>query len=283
MSQRRIKPVNDRSEQQITVEHFDQVVDFWHKVYNQEDTFVGYSLIKQHNFTVDYIKGQLSAGAAVLDVGCGTGITLLELARHGYHVSGVDLSPKMIEKAQDLAQTQGLTCDFRVASVEQLPYPDQSFDMVIALGLLGVLPDHDVSWAEIRRVLRPQGQFLVSVPNVLGLDRWIGIPRSIPLILGHDFRVRYRRGSNVVRRLLGFPTRDKPVRFGYSALPSRYRSRLGKYGFTEVRYQSLTFGPMFPLGLNIVPDAAGIRFSERLCTYRLMNSFGNIVVFYGKK
>ncbi|HLA44614.1 MAG TPA: class I SAM-dependent methyltransferase, partial [Aggregatilineales bacterium] len=188
--------MDKKSQQQITIEHFDKTVDFWHRIYEQRETFTGYSLIKQHEFTVQYITEHASIGAAVLDVGCGAGITILELAQRGYQVSGVDLAPMMIEKAQELARKQGLSCDLRVASADRLPYDNEVFDRVIALGLPGNLRDDTACLAEIWRVLRPQGQILVSVPNFLGMDRWIAVPRSLPLILGHEFRVRYRKFLN---------------------------------------------------------------------------------------
>ena len=275
--------MDKKSQQQITIEHFDKTVDFWHRIYEQHETFTGYSLIKQHEFTVQYITEHASIGAAVLDVGCGAGITILELAQRGYQVSGVDLAPMMIEKAQELARKQGLSCDLRVASADRLPYDNETFDRVIALGLLGNLRDDAVCLAEIWRVLRPQGQILVSVPNFLGMDRWIAVPRSLPLILGHEFRVRYRKFLNAVKRFTGFHRNDQIVRFGRSAVPSRYTSHLRQHGFAEVRYRSLTFGPFFPFGMPLVSDATSIRFSERLCRYRLLNPLGNIVIFHGKK
>jgi SAM-dependent methyltransferase len=69
----------------------------------------------------------------VLDVGCGYGRVTLPLARAGYAVHGLDLSPCMIEAAQATADAEGLIVGLTVASMTTLPYAADSFDAVICL------------------------------------------------------------------------------------------------------------------------------------------------------
>jgi SAM-dependent methyltransferase len=69
----------------------------------------------------------------VLDVGCGYGRVTLPLARAGYAVHGLDLSPSMIEPARAAADAQGLVVGLTVASMTNLPYAEASFDAVICL------------------------------------------------------------------------------------------------------------------------------------------------------
>jgi SAM-dependent methyltransferase len=69
----------------------------------------------------------------VLDVGCGYGRVTLPLARAGYAVHGLDLSPSMIEPARAAADAEGLVVGLTVASMTNLPYAAESFDAVICL------------------------------------------------------------------------------------------------------------------------------------------------------
>jgi ubiquinone/menaquinone biosynthesis C-methylase UbiE len=93
-----------------------------------------------------------------LDVGCGTGFLALRLAELGHTVTGVDLSPQMIEHARRKAQQQHLQIDFRVADAADLDCADHAFDLVVARHVIWNLPDPQRGVAEWLRVLRPGGR-----------------------------------------------------------------------------------------------------------------------------
>ena len=105
---------------------------------------------------------QIADSSQVLDVGCGTGYTACGIAaRYNAQVVGIDLSETMIESARKRARELGLegTVEFRVADVFQLPFDDESFDVVISESVLAVLPgDKPRAIGEIVRVLRPGGR-----------------------------------------------------------------------------------------------------------------------------
>lgn len=96
-----------------------------------------------------------------LDVGCGTGFLSLELAARGHRVVGIDLAPAMLEAARGKATVRGLAVRFETADAEQLPYPAQSFDLVISRHVLWTLPHPETAIADWLRVLRPGGRLVI--------------------------------------------------------------------------------------------------------------------------
>jgi SAM-dependent methyltransferase len=108
----------------------------------------------------------LPHGARLLDAGCGSGRTLDELARYG-RVSGVDLSPEAVAAAWRRGHD-----DVQVARVEELPFPDAAFDVVTCLDVVEHTPDDRATLAELRRVTRPGGLAVVTVPAYQALWSW---------------------------------------------------------------------------------------------------------------
>lgn len=100
----------------------------------------------------------IKAGAAVLDVGCGTGVVGLTAARLGARVTGVDLTPELIARAKENSALTGLEVDWRQGDAEALPAPDASFDFVVSQFGHMFAPRPDVALAEMRRVLKPDGR-----------------------------------------------------------------------------------------------------------------------------
>ena len=104
-------------------------------------------------------------GARVLDVGCGTGtLTIAAMRRAGStgEVHGIDPSAEMIAVARGKAAKAGVGAQFQTAAMENLPFPDGHFDLVLSSLMLHHLPP-DVKragFAEVRRVLKPGGRFL---------------------------------------------------------------------------------------------------------------------------
>ena len=99
-----------------------------------------------------------------LELGCGTGFFTLNLKLAGVvdeaHVT--DLSPGMVEVAQRNARALGFEIEGRVADAEELPYPDESFDVVIGHAVLHHIPDLGLTFREILRVLKPGGRFVFA-------------------------------------------------------------------------------------------------------------------------
>jgi ubiquinone/menaquinone biosynthesis C-methylase UbiE len=100
------------------------------------------------------------AAGDVLEIGLGTGRNLPHY-RADVRLTGVELSPAMLEIARARARELGREVDLRVGDAQALEFPDQSFDTVVCTLALCTIPDDRAAVAEVQRVLRPGGRFLL--------------------------------------------------------------------------------------------------------------------------
>ena len=103
-------------------------------------------------------------GEDVLDVACGNGNTTIPAAQAGGRVTGVDLTPELLQAGRVAAAAAGVQIDWREGDAEALPFEDAQFDVVLSSFGCMFAPRHEVVAAEIARVLRPGGR--------LGLCAW---------------------------------------------------------------------------------------------------------------
>jgi 2-polyprenyl-3-methyl-5-hydroxy-6-metoxy-1,4-benzoquinol methylase len=101
------------------------------------------------------------AGLTVLDAGCGEGYLSRILARSGAIVTGVDSSARLIEAARTQNLSDALPVTFDIASVDELPYADNTFDLVICNHLINDLHDPSKPIREFSRVLRSGGRIII--------------------------------------------------------------------------------------------------------------------------
>lgn len=114
-----------------------------------------------------------AAPCDVLDLGCGTGSLSLLAAERGHRVTGVDLSPAMVELAR--AKLPGRDAVFRVGDAAAPPVGEERFDVVLVRHVLWTLPDPARVLRHWRGLLRPGGR-LVLVEGVWGTVSPVGIP-----------------------------------------------------------------------------------------------------------
>lgn len=124
----------------------------------------GLAITTDHTMRVAKIR----AGERVLDLATGTGITAIAAREHGARVTGADLTPELLDVAQQKAKAAGFDdIDFREGDAEALPFADASFDVVTSTCGHMFAPDQPKVASELARVLKPGGRavFLAWTPE----------------------------------------------------------------------------------------------------------------------
>lgn len=96
----------------------------------------------------------------ILDVGTGAGYFAVLLSMEGHEVCGIDLTPAMIDEAKSLAEDLKRSISFQVMDAQNLEFPAETFDVVIARNLTWTLPDPEKAYGEWLRVLKKGGLLL---------------------------------------------------------------------------------------------------------------------------
>ncbi len=116
-------------------------------------------------------------GKKMLEVGVGAGSDFLQWVRAGTQAHGIDLTQEAVDNVRARLKIYGLeAADLRVGDAENLPYPNNSFDLVYSWGVIHHSPDTERCLAEIIRVTRPSGSIKVMVYNrhsFFALYQWI--------------------------------------------------------------------------------------------------------------
>ena len=121
---------------------------------------------------------KIEDGWTMLDIGCGGGATLKRLLKRssGSKVYGIDISNESVRKAEKVnakvLNKQVFVCQ---GSVEKLPYEDAMFDLVTAVETVYFWPDLPKCLMEVKRVLKPGGQFAIMIEVIEGDSVWANV------------------------------------------------------------------------------------------------------------
>lgn len=147
----------------------------------------------------------------ILDVGCGSGFFSILLAKEGYEVTGIDLTPEMIEKSKMLALEEEAKADFICMDAEQLDFADESFDMVVSRNLTWTLPHGEKAYAEWMRVLKPGGVLLnFDADYGASLERY----KSVELPENHAHNMisdELKDENDAITRLMPVSMKARPI------------------------------------------------------------------------
>jgi SAM-dependent methyltransferase len=152
------------------------------------------------------------SGRTILDVGCGDGELAVGLWQRGAKVTGIDLSPRMIEAARERARRHDADVMFIVAPAKDLPFAPSTFDVVVAVTVLCFVKDAVPVLREAGKLLRPDGRLVIGELgrwNIWAAERrlrsWFGNPlwRQARFRSADELKVLINRAGLVVERVQG--------------------------------------------------------------------------------
>lgn len=117
----------------------------------------------QQDWVHDYFNYREFSGKRVLEIGVGQGTDLMQFAKEGAEVFGVDITDNHLELTKCNFVLQKKEVDLRKADATSLPFPDEYFDCVYSFGVLHHIPEIDKVMTEIQRVLKPGGGVMIAL------------------------------------------------------------------------------------------------------------------------
>lgn len=236
--------------------------DFWKHIYDP----------KQDEISKCYSSDMISRKAAVfnligkytsktpldiLDVGCGPGIFMKEAAKLGHRVIGVDSAELMVLEAK--SATKQLTGKMPMVfqgDIEHLPFKNNSFDIILCIGVLSYLSADMKSISELKRVVKKDGYVIIGLPN------WLRLPILVDpyYYLNRLFTVLYEkafRRRNIIRESVGLN--------GYRRYFAwRLQSLFNKFNLQILESVNVGFGPLTFWKKEFIPAKHSIRMSQIL-------------------
>ncbi|MGH9775395.1 MAG: class I SAM-dependent methyltransferase [Candidatus Acidiferrales bacterium] len=235
---------------------FDAQAECWTDIYARRDAF---SITYQDRMArvLTWVDGlRLPPGSDVLEVGCGAGFTTLALAEKGLHVQAQDVAMGMVEQTLRHATEAGLAeriC-VNLGDIHSLTFPDDSFPLALAIGVLPWCEDPSRALSELARVLRPEGYLLFTVDNRWRLHYLIN-PARTPLL------EPLRALSRVLRKLFGWSAGGRLNRLHSIR---EVNSMLREADLEKVRGMTLGFGPFNFFRHRILSDSRGVKLHKTL-------------------
>jgi len=237
-------------------EYFSAESEFWRAIYTAGDV---YSVIHQYrkSLVLAWVEELgLPGGATALEVGCGAGLTAVELADRGLRVEATDAVEAMVDLARRQAERAGLSHAVRVTKTDAhaLEFEDASFDLVLAMGVIPWLASPETALREMARVLKPGGVLLVNCDNAGRLD--------------HLLDPAWNRGLASLRRFFArlvprswLPTPGVPV--GQHSI-AQFDSLLSAAGLEGEKGKTFGFGPFTFFDRPLVPRRSEVALHHRL-------------------
>jgi ubiquinone/menaquinone biosynthesis C-methylase UbiE len=190
------------------------------------------------------------AGKRVLEIGFGTGTDLLQFARGGAIVTGVDLTPRSIDIARRRFEVYGLTGEFAIGDAENLSFPEAAFDVVYSFGVLHHTPDTQLAISEIHRVLKPGGTAIVMLYHRASVNYFGSIIFKHGLLRGELLK-----GSpeEIMSRHVEYSeTEGRPLVKAYTRAEARRLFR--DFPGCAIQVNQLTRRDLRPIG-RLIPEA----------------------------
>ncbi|HJW98578.1 MAG TPA: methyltransferase domain-containing protein [Terriglobales bacterium] len=243
------------SAQRLVDTYFGTSAPYWRDVYGGET--VSATIYRERRDVVLRWVDELGsdAGERALDIGCGAGSFSVALAKRGFQVRAIDPVPDMLKQTSQLVRERGVEHRVAVESgdAHDLIYPDNSFGLVLAIGVTPWLHSLPSALQEITRVLKPGGYVVISADNALRLNYWLD-PRFCP---GH---ATIRSGVGKLLRRLG--CWREPHASTYSV--RSFDHALKRASLEKIHCTTVGFGPFTFFEHELLSDSIGVALHHRL-------------------
>ena len=181
----------EQSDMRTEVTYFNQLSKTYQNWYGDE-TPEGYSFRVRREKVFAMLPHD-GSGLSILDLACGPGVMIKGLRERNYRVTAIDAAPDMVALAKEVAGNDPqVTCE--VGDAYALSVPDNSFDIVTAMGLIEYLDDEPKYLKEMNRIIKQGGTAIITYPNVWSpwriwnrFLRFVARPGKKPLLLHREY------------------------------------------------------------------------------------------------
>jgi SAM-dependent methyltransferase len=239
-------------QQKRTDAHFEAASAYWKDIYGFGD--VDAAIYRERRSVVLALvrKLALSTEWPILEIGCGSGLTSVALAHDGYTVQATDSVDAMLKLTRQHAEEASVIDRIftSIRDVHNLDFPDNTFSLVVKIGVAPWLHSLDKAVHEVARVLRPGGYLITTADNWWRLNYWLD-PRYFPPL--GPFRKGFRGVLErlALRKPSGASARLHSIR--------EFDASLAAAGLEKIDGKTVGFGPFSFLGKKMLPDSSGVR------------------------
>jgi ubiquinone/menaquinone biosynthesis C-methylase UbiE len=252
-------------QQKLVDELFDTQATYWRDTYKEKD-ISGIIYQRRQAAALRYVDGlSLPRTASVLEIGCGAGFMTAALAKRGFVIEAIDHAQAMVDLTLEHARQKGIVNQISACTgdIHELSYESQSFDLIVALGVVPWLHDFKKALTEIIRVTKPGGYIVLTMDNASRATTLLD-PKTFPPIA--HIRWLIKRKLEKAGLLSSYnPWVNAPPYSQHS--PKEFNKSLCEAGLTVLKSTSVGFGPFTFFSHRLFPDAVGIKIHQKLQEY----------------
>jgi 2-polyprenyl-3-methyl-5-hydroxy-6-metoxy-1,4-benzoquinol methylase len=245
-------PADEHRSQNLIEPTSQSSAEYWDSVYRERDLN---SIVDQYRqaaalHLVDAL--QLPKESHVLELGCGAGVLTIALARRKYIVSAIDRVRASLDLVHQRAINVGLQDRIitRAGDIHSLESEHQSFDLIIALGVLPWLKSPAAGMSDITRMLKPGGYAIMTVHNRWRINHFLDL-RSNPLMS------MIREAANNLLETLKLKKPDPGPSFPQMHSIKEFDSLITSMGLNKSAGRTIAFGPITLMNKRIFSDSTG--------------------------
>jgi len=247
--------IQNHKEQEKVHAYFQSQSSYWRDIYASRG--VNAEIYRnRHARVLNWIEGlDLALGSTVLEVGCGAGFMSIALAGSGFQVSAIDSVESMVEQTREHAKQIGVNqlVSVNTGDAYSLNFDDDSFNLVIALGVIPWLQQPELAISEMARVTRTGGYIILTADNRSRLNFLLD-----PLL--NPAFAPFKQGIKQKLERLGIRRRStNKVDEVFHAYHDRHAidKALAFEELVQKRNLTLGFGPFSMFRRNVIPEALG--------------------------